>query len=85
MKVKEIIKEINSKLPNHKLAAVKFICDIFYAAKRRNSLFNHLGLKEAKDSIDDVWGKKNPGKYWIENLKTNRPILFKELRYIKEL
>ena len=85
MKQSEIIKEINNHLSNYKLRAVKYICDIFTEARRRNPTlgYSSLGLREAKDSIDDVLGYKNPGKKWIENCKVNRPILYKELRYIK--
>lgn len=85
MKQSEIVKEINNKLPNHKLAAVKYAYDIFSAAHKRNDNFGHLGLKESKDSIDEVQGHKNPGKKWIENLRINRPMLYKELRHIKEI
>lgn len=82
MKQADIIKEINRLLPESKLATIKYVSDIFRAIHKRDSDFQYLGLKEAKDTIDAIQGMKNPGKKWMDNLKLINPLYFKELRYI---
>jgi hypothetical protein len=66
MRTRELVAELNKSYPMSKLFSVKLIKD-FCSEKERIGKGKWLGLKEAKDIVDENWGK-NRGKFVVNRL-----------------
>lgn len=84
MQQREIVSKLNELIKNkEKLKAVAYVWNLGKLVKERYTELN-FGLRETKESIDLAEGFDRPGKIWLNRLRLNYPLFYKEIQYIKQ-